>query len=177
MAHGLGPEAPYVGVRIMNERHAEPLRDDARIELAAPRGILRKGHADVALAGALRFQRPPGADLERLRIDLERREDHRDSPHAMYRRSRCRRSRRAEKLASDFRFSRGAECSGLSSSISRMPARAPSSLKRSTIAPQPQPRRRHGARWYHTANPLQKKLLRLRDNSTVSSRKILRSAI
>src|SRR5262249_14717810 len=95
MAHGLGPEAPYVCVRIMNERHAEALRDDARIECAAPRGVLRKGHADVALAGTLRFERPPGAGLERLRIDFKRGEDHRDSPDAIYRRLRSRRSSRA----------------------------------------------------------------------------------
>src|SRR5262249_31464979 len=93
MAHGLGPEAPHLGVRIMNERHAEALRDDVRIEGAAWRAIARNGYADVALAGALRVQHPPGADLERLQIDLEGREDHRDSPDAIYRRSRYRRSR------------------------------------------------------------------------------------
>ena len=71
----LRTQAPGVSVAIVNERHAEPLREHASIECGAPH-VVRKRHARFALARAFRLENPTGATFKFLRIDFERRQDH-----------------------------------------------------------------------------------------------------
>ena len=53
-------ERPDAGVRVVDERHAEPLGGDRDVDRAVVAAGARRGHADLAPAETLRLRVPPG---------------------------------------------------------------------------------------------------------------------
>src|SRR5207245_8435009 len=75
-----GSEAPQPADLVVDQRHAEPVAEHARVQSVAV--VARERHALLALAGALRLDRPAGAQFQLSRVNLQRLEDHSHTPFA-----------------------------------------------------------------------------------------------
>src|SRR5581483_1371521 len=70
MATRLGAKRPEIMFLIVEQRHAQPLRQHSHIDLRASHSW--QGNAAIILAGALRLDLPAGAPFEFQGIDMER---------------------------------------------------------------------------------------------------------